>query len=123
MVAILRSLDLLLTSRYHACVLSLAAGIPQIAIGHDLRLKTIYSELGLFEEFFVEPNGHDLYESLLARAERLLRNPACVRDALQRGYQIHRQDARRNRALLSEFILEHGLAPVQADVLPALVNA
>ena len=55
MVSILRSLELLLTSRYHACVLSLAAQVPQIAIGHDLRLKTIYRELGLFEDFFVEP--------------------------------------------------------------------
>ena len=55
LVSILRSLELLVTSRYHACVLSLAALVPQMAIGHDLRLKTIYHELGLFDDFFVEP--------------------------------------------------------------------
>jgi polysaccharide pyruvyl transferase WcaK-like protein len=70
MVSILRSLELLLTSRYHACVLSLAAQVPQIAIGHDLLLKTIYKELGLFEDFFIEPNAHDLYEILQPRVER-----------------------------------------------------
>jgi polysaccharide pyruvyl transferase WcaK-like protein len=53
MTVLLRSLDLLVTSRYHACVLSLAAHVPQVAVGHDLRLETIYRELGLAPEFFV----------------------------------------------------------------------
>ena len=57
MASILRRLKMLLTSRYHACVLSLAAKVPQIAVGHDLRLKTIYQDLGLFEDFFVEPDA------------------------------------------------------------------
>jgi polysaccharide pyruvyl transferase WcaK-like protein len=104
MVFILRSLELLLTSRYHACVLSLAAKVPQLAIGHDLRLKTIYQELGLFEDFFVEPNGHDLYESIHPRLERLLDNPACQREALREGYEKHQADAQRNRALLKDFV-------------------
>jgi polysaccharide pyruvyl transferase WcaK-like protein len=115
MVSILRSLELLLTSRYHACVLSLAAQVPQIAVGHDLRLKTIYRELGLFEDFFVEPNAEpnarDLYESLSPRVERLLEDPACVRDALRRGYEKHQGDARRNRALLKDFVQAQGWEP------------
>ena len=39
---ILRSLDLLVTSRYHAGVLSLESKIPQIAVGHDTRLLGFY---------------------------------------------------------------------------------
>jgi polysaccharide pyruvyl transferase WcaK-like protein len=108
MVCIVRSLELLLTSRYHACVLSLAVQVPQIAIGHDLRLKTIYQELGLFEDFFVEPNAHDLYESLRPCVERLLEDPSCVRDALRRGYERHRGDAQRNRSLLKDFVQAQG---------------
>lgn len=54
MTLLLRSLDLLITSRYHACVLSLAAQVPQMAVGHDLRLKSIYAELGLADEFFIQ---------------------------------------------------------------------
>ncbi len=124
MVSILRSLELLLTSRYHACVLSLAAQVPQIAIGHDLRLKTIYQELGLFEDFFVEPNGQDLYESLKSRVERLLENPSCVRDALQRGYEKHHSDARRNRSLLNDFVQAQGWEPASASTaIPHLVAA
>jgi polysaccharide pyruvyl transferase WcaK-like protein len=123
MVSILRSLELLLTSRYHACVLSLAAQIPQIAIGHDLRLKTIYQELGLFEDFFVEPNAHDLYESLQPRVERLLQDPSCVRDALRRGYEKHRGDAQRNRSLLKDFVQARGWEPAPSATIPYPVAA
>ncbi len=109
MISILRSLDLLLTSRYHACVLSLAGQVPQIAIGHDLRLKTIYQELGLFEDFFVEPDTPDLYEKIQPRVEQLLKDPACERDALRRGYDQHFSDAQRNRSLLNDFVQAHVL--------------
>jgi polysaccharide pyruvyl transferase WcaK-like protein len=123
MVSILRGLELLLTSRYHACVLSLAAQIPQIAIGHDLRLKTIYQELGLFEDFFVEPNAHDLYESLQPRVERLLQDPSCVRDALRRGYEKHRDDAQRNRSLLKDFVHMQGWELAPSATIPYPVAA
>jgi polysaccharide pyruvyl transferase WcaK-like protein len=123
MVSILRSLELLLTSRYHACVLSLAGQIPQIAIGHDLRLKTIYRELGLFEDFFVEPNAHDLCERLQPRIERLLENPSCVRAALRRGYQKHQGDAQRNRALLTDFVRAQGWEPAPSATIPHRVAA
>jgi polysaccharide pyruvyl transferase WcaK-like protein len=123
MVSTLRSLELLLTSRYHACVLSLAAQVPQIAIGHDLRLKTIYRELGLFEDFFVEPNAHDLYESLQPRVERLLEDPSCVRDALRRGYEKHRGDAQRNRSLLKDFVQAQGWEPAPSAAIPHLAAA
>jgi polysaccharide pyruvyl transferase WcaK-like protein len=123
MVSILRSLEFLLTSRYHACVLSLAAQVPQIAVGHDLRLKTIYRELGLFEDFFVEPNAHDLYESLLPRVERLLEDPSCVRETLRRGYEKHRSDAQRNRSLLKDFVQARGWQPAPRATKPCLVAA
>jgi polysaccharide pyruvyl transferase WcaK-like protein len=123
MVSILRSLELLVTSRYHACVLSLAAQVPQIAVGHDLRLKTIYQELGLFEDFFVEPSTLDLYESLQSRVERLLEDSSCVRDALQRGYEKHQSDAQRNRSLLKDFVQAHGWEPAPSAATPHLVAA
>jgi polysaccharide pyruvyl transferase WcaK-like protein len=120
MVCILRSLELLVTSRYHACVLSLAAKIPQIAVGHDLRLKTIYRELGLFEDFFVEPDQQDFFSTLLAKVERLLADPSCVREALQRGYEQHQKDAQRNRSLLKGFIQENYRVPAPRATIPNL---
>jgi polysaccharide pyruvyl transferase WcaK-like protein len=112
-----------LTSRYHACVLSMAAQVPQIAIGHDLRLKTIYRELGLLEDFFVEPNAHDLCESLRPRVDRLLEDPSCVRDALLRGYEQHQAGAQRNCSLLKDFVLAHGWAQAPSATIPQMAAA
>jgi polysaccharide pyruvyl transferase WcaK-like protein len=123
MVSILRSLELLLTSRYHACVLSLAGQVPQIAVGHDLRLKTIYRELGLYEDFFVEPDTHDLFERLQPRVARLLEDPSCVRDALRRGFEQHLDDAQRNRSLLKDFVRAHGWALAPGAAIPHLAAA
>ncbi len=124
LTSILRSLKLLMTSRYHACVLSLAGKVPQIAIGHDLRLKTIYQELGLFEKYFVEPEANTMYERLWPKVERLLEDPSIQREALQRGYEQHYRDAQRNRSLLADFVLAHGLAAEPAaPAIPHLAAA
>jgi polysaccharide pyruvyl transferase WcaK-like protein len=108
MTTLLRSLDLLITSRYHACVLSLAAQIPQIAVGHDLRLQTIYEELDLKSEFFIEPDIETMFTSLEERARRLLQNPQLVKERLLRGYESHLAQARRNRVLLRDYLQKHG---------------
>jgi polysaccharide pyruvyl transferase WcaK-like protein len=117
MTVLLRSLDLLVTSRFHAAVLSLAAGVPQIAIGHDARLRTIYGDLGLLEEWFLDPNPKEgnltgrppseLFAGLEERVERLLSNPGLQETELRTGYAEHLSRARRNRALLASFVSRH----------------
>jgi polysaccharide pyruvyl transferase WcaK-like protein len=108
MTVLLRSLDVLVTSRYHACVLSLAAQVPQMAVGHDLRLKTIYGELGLRDQYFAEPHDPNLDHLLQERVKDLLARPAPVRDLLRRGYEAHAVQAGRNRELLSRFVQARG---------------
>jgi polysaccharide pyruvyl transferase WcaK-like protein len=104
MTVLLRSLDVLVTARYHACVLSLAAQIPQLAVGHDLRLKTIYAELGLRDRYFFDPRDPNLVHLLKERVEEMLAHPASVQDLLRRGYQEHAAQAGRNRELLRDFV-------------------
>jgi polysaccharide pyruvyl transferase WcaK-like protein len=108
MTVLLRSLEALVTSRYHASVLSLAARIPQIAVGHDLRLRTLYTELGLEEEFFVDPEGGDMFGTIAERVDRLLENPDLVTARLYEGHEHHLAAARRNRQLLRAFVTDHG---------------
>jgi len=108
MTVLLRSLDLLVTARYHACVLSLAAQVPQLAVGHDLRLKTIYAELGLQDRYFCDARDPNLVPLLKERVDDLLAQPASVRDLLRRGYQEHAAQAGRNRVLLSDFVQARG---------------
>ena len=71
----LRGLDYLIASRYHACVLSLGAAVPQLAIAHDERIGSFYRELGLAEEFLLSHAAGQLPAQLRAAFTRLL--PIC----------------------------------------------
>jgi polysaccharide pyruvyl transferase WcaK-like protein len=111
MTVLLRSLDLLVTSRYHACILSLAGEVPQVAVGHDLRLRTVYAELGL-QDYFVPP-GDEMWSRLSERVKALLSAPDSMKPALRSGYGEHLANAQRNRVLLRNFVGDHLLGEVR----------
>jgi polysaccharide pyruvyl transferase WcaK-like protein len=108
MTSILRSLDLLLTSRYHAGVLSMAAQVPQIAVGHDLRLEDLYSEIGMKEEYFLKHSAPNLWEKVRDRVDALVRDPEPARQLLKLGNDEQVKRSLRNRELLRKFASEHG---------------
>jgi len=101
MTVLLRGLRLLVTHRYHAGVLSLGAQVPQIAVGHDLRLRTLYKDLGLLESFFINPRESGMFERLDELVDRLLDDPDQVGAALEAGHAEHLRLARTNRSLLA----------------------
>jgi polysaccharide pyruvyl transferase WcaK-like protein len=110
MTGLLRSLDLLVTARYHAAVLSLAAAVPQVAAGHDLRLRSLYEELGL-SELFVNPRSPDLVEILKSPIRRLLADPESMRATLRRRHEALLARARQNREHLGAFFSRQGWGP------------
>jgi polysaccharide pyruvyl transferase WcaK-like protein len=107
MTAVLRSLGVLVTSRYHASVLSLAAAVPQLAVGHDLRLRTLYSELGIEDRYFLTPDQPDVFDRMTDAVDELLSDPVEVRDRLRAGHEAHLAAAQRNRELLRTFAAQH----------------
>ena len=109
MTALLRGLDILVTSRYHAGVLSLAAQVPQVALGHDPRLESFYGELGIHGECFVESRDPDAWRKIAEKVDRLMADPAPMRRKLEAGNAAHVARARRNRTLLREFCEKRGL--------------
>jgi polysaccharide pyruvyl transferase WcaK-like protein len=110
MAGLLRSLDLLVTARYHAAVLSLAAAVPQVAVGHDLRLRSLYDELGL-SELFVDARSPDLVEILKSPIRRLLADPESMRATLRRRHEALLARARQNREHLGAFFSRQGWGP------------
>lgn len=104
MTSILRSLDLLVTSRYHAGVLSLDAAVPQIAIGHDQRLRDLYLELEIFDEYFLEYTSPQLFQMLEERAEKLMKDPESQRGVLRKNSQEQHQWAKENPVLLKRLL-------------------
>ncbi len=116
MTVLLRSLRLLVTCRYHAAVLSLRAHVPQIAAGHDLRLSTLYEDLGLRDRFFRDPRLPGFFHWLDARIDELLEDPAREVGALKAGHEAHLARAMKNRLSLAR---ELGLATLATAGEPA----
>jgi polysaccharide pyruvyl transferase WcaK-like protein len=112
MTAVLRSLDYLVTSRFHAAVLSLRASVPQIAIGHDLRLPTLYADLGIRDEFFLEHRAVDL-DVLQARFDDMRGREVELRRRLAEGHAAHAGRAAQNRLLLARFARQAALRTVE----------
>ena len=109
MTSILRSLELLVTSRYHAGVLSLDAAIPQTAIGHDQRLRDLYRDLEIYDDYFLEYTDPKLFQLLEERADKLMRNPAAQWEILHENSQTQHARAQQNAELLEKLI--RGEAP------------
>ena len=74
MVTLLRGLDALVTSRYHACVLSMGGSVPQMVIHHDERLSSIYAEMDLHEDYLLHYLQSDLTERLDSTFDTLVEN-------------------------------------------------
>ncbi|HEX6577460.1 MAG TPA: polysaccharide pyruvyl transferase family protein [Jiangellaceae bacterium] len=109
MTALLRGLGALVTSRYHASVLSIAAAVPQVAVAQDLRLRTLFDEMGM-PELCLTP-GAEMFGKLAAAVDRLLTDDDLLRARLRREYERHVATARRNPELLAAFAAEHGWRP------------
>ncbi len=87
MVANLRGLDALVTSRYHACVLSMAGAVPQMAISHDERLKSIYTEMGLDQDYLLDYRQPDLGEQLPKVFDALMGHSLELSELIQRKHE------------------------------------
>ena len=104
----LRGLDLLVASRYHACVLAMEAGIPMIAVGHDARLRELFRDMGLSDGLFLAHDREDLFQRVSGSVDRLLENSSKARKAVLDCHAAYARRARRNRDLLREFARARG---------------
>lgn len=104
MTGMLCQLDLLVTSRYHASVLSLRANVPQIAVGHDPRLEGIYHDLDLYHDYFICNTAPKLWQDLEEKISFLLENSALQQDVLKKGYEEQLSLSLNSKMLLEEFL-------------------
>jgi len=69
MTGLLRQLNILLTSRYHASVLSMERAIPIVAVSIDARLNGIMNEIGLAQHYLHHATDEHLEEHIMASLE------------------------------------------------------
>lgn len=86
MTLFLRALDYLITSRYHASVLSLAGGVPQLAIAHDERIESVYREAGIVDDCLLPHEAADLAQRLSNSFTRLQSRRSEMRQHLLKMY-------------------------------------
>lgn len=83
MASILRRLDFLITSRYHAHVLAMAGGVPCVAVSKDLRLSNIFSESGQ-DEYCLSTHDPDLIGRLPLVVEKAWRERSSLAECARR---------------------------------------
>ncbi len=104
----LRELDALLTSRYHAAVLSMAAAVPMLAIGHDKRLEDLFEEIGIKDELFISASGGIDWSGVRGRMDTVLDEGERIKAKVKEGFDDQIRRMARNRLLLREFLTSRG---------------
>ncbi len=101
----------LITTRYHASVLSSSAGVPMIAISSDSRLEAVFRELDLMDFYIpvrVSPPEMpaDLYDRLVGMMEALAKREEEIRERIRKQDKIFVERASQNRELLKKWVRE-----------------
>ncbi len=109
---VLRSLDLLITSRYHAGVLSMKTSVPQIGIGHDQRLKGLYKDIKIEKEFFIDyPRDNSkvegIWKILSKKVDQLIENPKHTKELIGKCHKKQVDLSLNNKKYLKNFLFKH----------------
>lgn len=73
--ALLRQLNLLITTRYHAMVLSMPGRIPFVGLSRDERIRGVMKEIGMYDDYYLDYKMENLEENLRDRVTRILDSP------------------------------------------------
>jgi polysaccharide pyruvyl transferase WcaK-like protein len=109
MTALLRSLDVLITTRYHAFVLSTAAGVPTIAVSHDERLKSVMEEMSLDRDFYFEYDAWtpaELLPKLELALERVMGDRKRISEQIRSRHAEYSVRSLMNQSRFATFLRE-----------------
>ena len=90
MTGLLRQLSVLVTSRYHASVLSMERAVPIVAISIDGRLNGVMSELGLAGHYLHPVTETDLENKITASLREADEHEQEIKDTLKRHLTIYK---------------------------------
>jgi polysaccharide pyruvyl transferase WcaK-like protein len=88
MVSLLRRASLIVSSRYHALVCSMPAGVPSVGVTMDERIRNLMADRGQ-PELALEVDDPELDERLAAAMGRAWREPEAQREAIERSVAAH----------------------------------
>lgn len=107
MTSVLHRLSFLVTSRYHAAVLSMEKGCPIVAVSMDERLDGIMRELSLDQKYLLHVTDKALGKKLYSA----LADARSNQDAIHRRVQSHSAEYRDRLADMGTFLKRYILTP------------
>ncbi len=91
MTGLLRQLNILLTSRYHASVLSMVRAIPIVAVSIDARLNGVMREVGLASDYLHEASDSDLEEKIKTSLQMAGEHKHEIMEILQHHLSVYKE--------------------------------
>ena len=106
MAGMLHSLDLLVTSRYHASVLAMQADVPIVAVSMDERLDGIMRELDMACDFLYHVTDGNLSEKIYQGLSNADSDSRAISKRIHRQVNIYRERLREMDDFIRDYICE-----------------
>ncbi|MCD7724715.1 MAG: polysaccharide pyruvyl transferase family protein [Clostridiales bacterium] len=107
MAAVLRKMSLLITSRYHAQVLSMDARVPSVAISMDERLDNIMEEMKLCEHQLLHADDKELASELKSALEYTLFHQEQIKAKIGHQLVCYQNTLEDMRDFLISWLFDH----------------
>lgn len=102
---LLSRLKFLVSTRYHACVLSMNSAIPMMAVSHDTRIESLYKELG-YMNFYLDYQTPNLYDALTEKTDELVKREEEFRKKIAEQYERYLKLCLSNRDIFREWYIK-----------------
>ncbi len=107
MTGLLRQLSILLTSRYHAAVLSMERAIPIVAVSIDARLNGVMREVGLSDHYLHQATDGNLERSIAASLELAGKHQQDIRAKIQHQLTHYKDKTTAMSQFFVTWLMEH----------------
>ena len=103
---ILRSLSILITSRYHAAVLSMETAIPILAVTMDERLLYIFKELSFHKKYLFKVSDKELSDKLYPALEQAYLHKEEIKEHINEGFLQYRKKQLQMGIFLKQYLTD-----------------
>ena len=117
MTGLLRHLSVLLTSRYHASVLSMERAIPIVAVSMDARLNGLMNEVKLADQYLHHTTDTDLENKIMVSLQMAGEHEKEIKDTLQRHLMVYKNKTTAMSQFFITWLKDHFSLQVPQDYL------
>lgn len=107
MTSVLHQLDTLVTSRYHAAVLSMLKAMPVVAVSMDNRLDGLFRDIGFAEKYLHHVNDKHLAQHAIQSLKDAEANRESIIDAIHQHTSASRKMLKDMSLFLKQWLNNH----------------